>query len=47
LNHVLSTVIARLDRAIQYAAAYRFKHDRLWNTGSPGRAGRWHRARCE
>ena len=23
--------------------AYRFKHSRLWNTGSPGRAGRRHR----
>jgi hypothetical protein len=28
-------VIARLDRAIQYAAAYRLKHSRLWNTGCP------------
>jgi hypothetical protein len=28
-------VIARLDRAIQYAAALRFKPRRLWNTGSP------------
>ena len=24
------------DRAIQYAAASRFDHWRLWNTGSPG-----------
>src|ERR1700685_4679915 len=23
-------------RSIQYAAAYRFNHQRLWNTGSPG-----------
>jgi hypothetical protein len=29
------TVIARLDRAIQYAAASRLKHRSLWNTGSP------------
>ncbi len=29
-------VIARLDRAIQYAAAYRLNNDCLWNTGSPG-----------
>ena len=27
-------------RGIQYAAAYRFNHCRLWNTGSPGQAGR-------
>jgi len=27
---------------VQYAAAYRFHHDRLWNTGSP--AGACHRA---
>ena len=26
----------RLRRGIQYAAAYRFNHWRLWNTGSPG-----------
>ena len=35
-----STVIARLDRAIQYAAAHPFNNDCLWNTGSPGRARR-------
>jgi hypothetical protein len=35
----LSTVIVRLDRAIQYAAAYRFILRRLWNTGSPAFAG--------
>ncbi|MHC2338471.1 hypothetical protein [Bradyrhizobium sp. USDA 4454] len=34
-----STVVAGLDRATQYAAAYRLKHGRLWNTGSPARAG--------
>jgi hypothetical protein len=32
-------VFARLDRAIQYAAAYRFNRQRLWNTGSPAFAG--------
>jgi hypothetical protein len=26
-------VIARLDRAIPYAAVHRFHHRRLWNTG--------------
>jgi len=26
-------------RGIQYAAAYRFYHQRLWNTGSPAFAG--------
>ena len=26
-------------RGIQYAAAYRLKHNRLWNTGSPAFAG--------
>src|SRR5438034_6159713 len=29
----------RLQRDIQYAAASRFHHSRLWNTGSPGQAG--------
>jgi hypothetical protein len=29
-------------RAIQYAAAYRLKLWRHWNTGSPGQAGRRH-----
>jgi len=28
-------------RGIQYAAAYPFHHQRLWNTGSSGQAGRW------
>jgi hypothetical protein len=32
-------VVARLDRAIQYAAASRLDHKRLWNTGSPAFAG--------
>jgi hypothetical protein len=31
-----SAVMPRLDRGIQYAAASRFNHRRLWNTGSPG-----------
>jgi hypothetical protein len=35
----LTFVIARLDRAIQYAAAPQLKHGRLWNTGSPACAG--------
>jgi len=29
----------RLDRGIQYAAASRLHHRRLWNTGSPAFAG--------
>jgi len=29
----------RLDRGIQYAAASRLGHDRLWNTGPPTFAG--------
>ncbi|WP_308285218.1 O-antigen ligase family protein, partial [Bradyrhizobium ivorense] len=33
------TVIARLDRAIQYAAASRLNNNCLWNTGSPAFAG--------
>src|SRR5260370_25018423 len=38
-------VIVRLDRTIQYAAAFRFILKRLWNTGSS--AGACHRAaRC-
>jgi len=28
-------------RGIQYAAAYRFNHWRLWNTGSPACRLRW------
>jgi hypothetical protein len=32
------TVIARLDRAIQYTAASRFYRWRLWNTCSPGQS---------
>jgi hypothetical protein len=35
-----TAVVARLDRAIQYAAAPRLNRNRLWNTGSPGQAGR-------
>jgi hypothetical protein len=31
--------IAHMDRAIQYGAAFRFCHWRLWNTGSPACAG--------
>ncbi|MGY3696245.1 hypothetical protein ACVIGA_006325 [Bradyrhizobium sp. USDA 3240] len=34
-----SPVIARFNRAIQYAAAHRLKNDRLWNTGSPVEPG--------
>jgi hypothetical protein len=30
----------RLRRGIQYAAASSPKHERFWNTGSPGQAGR-------
>ena len=30
-----SAIIVRLDRTIQYAAASRFNHERLWNAGSP------------
>jgi hypothetical protein len=32
-------VIARLDRAIQYAALARLDHACLWDTGSPAFAG--------
>jgi len=39
-SHIFSAVMPRLDRGIQYAAAFRLKHCGLWNTGSPGRAGR-------
>src|SRR6185437_5050767 len=38
-NSHAHTVIARLDRAIHYAAAYLLRHSRLWNTGSPAFAG--------
>jgi len=29
----------RFKRGIQYAAAHRLDHNRLWNTGSPAYAG--------
>jgi hypothetical protein len=32
-------VIVRLDRTIQYAAASRFYHQRLWNTVRPVKPG--------
>jgi hypothetical protein len=35
-----SAVMPRFMRGTQYAAASRLKHSRLWNTGSPGQAGR-------
>jgi len=38
-NHKFA-VMPRLDRGIQYAAAYPFKPRRLWNTGSPDQVGR-------
>ena len=38
----LSIVVARLDRAIQYAAACRLYLQRLSNTGSPGQVGLRH-----
>jgi hypothetical protein len=34
-----SLVVARLDRAIQYAAHSRLNHRCLWNTGSPAQPG--------
>ncbi|APG09296.1 hypothetical protein BKD09_13210 [Bradyrhizobium japonicum] len=37
-------VMPRLDRGIQYAVASRLKH-RLWDTGSPGQAGRRQRSK--
>ena len=36
----LSAVMPRFMRGIQYAAASRLKHWRLWNTGSPDQVGR-------
>jgi hypothetical protein len=36
----LGNVVTRLDRVTQYAAASRLHRWRLWNTGSPGQAGR-------
>ena len=33
-------VVIPANAGIQYAAASRFNHDGLWNTGSPGQAGR-------
>jgi hypothetical protein len=37
-NGTMRTVILAKAR-IQYAAAYRLNHDRLWNTGSPPARG--------
>ena len=34
-SRAIAAVIVRLDRTIQYAAASRFNHCCLWNTGSP------------
>src|SRR5262249_13093695 len=42
LIHVLSTVMPRFKRGIQYSRGVSIEHDRLWNTGSPGQAGRRH-----
>ena len=42
-----SSVMPRLDRGIQYAAASPLNHYSLWNTGSPGQAGRRHRVLFE
>ena len=44
-RHILAVITrlvrnCALVRVIQYAAASRLKHWRLWNTGSPGQAGR-------
>src|SRR5690242_6015367 len=39
LSILNSAVVARLVRAIQYAAAYPLNHEPLWNTGSPAFAG--------
>src|ERR1700739_2033453 len=33
------TVVIPAKAGIQYAAAFRFYHERLWNTGSPAFAG--------
>jgi hypothetical protein len=33
------TAVIPAQAGIQYAAAYRFNHQRLWNTGSPAFAG--------
>ena len=35
-----SVVMPRFTRGIQYAVTFRIKANRLWNTGSPGQAGR-------
>src|SRR5689334_21570468 len=49
---VFLDVIARLvrncalERAIQYPRGLSIKDDCLWNTGSPGQAGRRHRTGC-
>jgi len=37
----LTAVMPRFKRGIPYAAAYPFDHQRPWNTGSSGQAGRW------
>jgi len=41
LSLVSSAVMPRLDRGIQYSRGFSI-NSRLWNTGSPGQAGRWH-----
>src|SRR5690348_9519533 len=38
-----TAVVPRLDRGTQYSRGFSIELRRLWNTGSPGRAGRRHR----
>src|SRR6478735_12067893 len=40
LDGTTLTVVPRFNRGIQHAAASPLRHHGLWNTGSPGQAGR-------
>jgi len=39
LSHITTAVMPRFKRASSIPESHGAKHDRLWNTGSPGRAG--------
>jgi len=41
-THILSAVMPA-KAGIQYSRGVSVEHSRLWNTGSPGQAGRRHR----
>jgi len=43
---IMSSAVMPAQAGIQYSRGLSLEHCRLWNTGSPGQAGRRHRMRC-